>query len=88
MGKHKLFKVKNFLNFSYEAEIHAVPKTWKKWISIVRERHGKTQTFQIYGFLKYVGLSKSIKIPKYGNSNSHSKRKIWENTNFSKLRIS
>ena len=53
MGKHKHLKVKGFLNVSYEAEIHAVPITWEKWISIVREKHGKTQTFQIYGFLKY-----------------------------------
>ena len=51
MGKHKYFKVMGFLNFSYEAEVHAVPKTWKKWISIVREKYGKTQTFQNYRFL-------------------------------------
>ena len=55
MRKNKHFKVKGFLNFSHEAEIHAVPKTWEKWISIVREKYGKTQTFQIYGFLKYFG---------------------------------
>ena len=30
MGKHKYFKVTGFLNFSYEAEIHAVTKTWRK----------------------------------------------------------
>ena len=45
MGKHKHFKVKGFWNFLLEAEIHAVPNTWKKWISIVREKYGKTQTF-------------------------------------------
>ena len=28
-------------------------KTWEKWISVVQEKYGKTQTFQIYGFLKY-----------------------------------
>ena len=88
MGKHKYLKVKGFLNFSYEAEIYAVPKTWEKWISIVREKYRKTQTFQIYGFLKYFGLSKSIKMSKYGKSYSHSQRKIWENTNISKLRVS
>ena len=38
MGEHKHFKVKGFLQFSLEAEIHAVPKTWKKQISIVREK--------------------------------------------------
>ena len=113
------FKFMGFLNISGEVEIHAIPKTCQKWISIVREKNGKTQTFQIYRFLKYFGwsrnpynsqnmwkmvsivrekyakiqtfqiygfpknfgLSRSIKIQKYGKSNSHSKRKIWENTN-------
>ena len=55
MGKYKHVKVKCLLNVSYEAEIHDVPITWEKWISIVREKHGKIQTFQIYGFLKYFG---------------------------------
>ena len=39
-----------FLNISGEVGIHSIPKTWKKWISIVQEKNGKTQTFQIYGF--------------------------------------
>ena len=39
--------------FSLDAEIHAVPKIWEKWISIIQEKHEKTQTFQIYGFLNY-----------------------------------
>ena len=51
--ENKHFKVKDFWNFFLEAEIHAVPKIWEKWISIVREKYGKTQTFQIYGILKY-----------------------------------
>ena len=55
MGKQKHFNFVGFLNISGEAEIHAVPKTLENWISIVREKHGKTQTFQIYGFLKYFG---------------------------------
>ena len=32
-----------------------VPKTWEKWILIVQEKFEKTQTFQIYGFIKYFG---------------------------------
>ena len=51
MGKYKHFKVKGFLNFWLEAEIHAVPKIWEKWISMVQEKYWKTQKFQIYGFL-------------------------------------
>ena len=35
--------------FFGEAEIHTVPKTWERWISIVQEKHRKTQTFHIYG---------------------------------------
>ena len=53
MGKHKHFKFMGFLNILGKAEIHTVPKTWGKWISIVREKCGKTQTFESYGFLKY-----------------------------------
>ena len=64
MGKHKHFKVKGFLNFSYETEIHTVPKIWEKWISIIREKHGKIQAFQIYGFLKYFGEAGIHIIPK------------------------
>ena len=55
MGKHKDFKVKGFWNFLLEAEIHAVPKIWQERIAIIQEKYGKTQTFQIDGFLKYLG---------------------------------
>ena len=55
VGKHKHFKFMGFLNISGEAEIHTVPKTWGKLISIVREKYLKTQTFQSYVFLKYFG---------------------------------
>ena len=59
MGKHKYSKVMGFSNILGEAEIHKIPKTWEKWISIVQEKYGKIQTFKIYGFLKYFGLSKN-----------------------------
>ena len=62
MGKHKHVKV--FLNFPLEAKTHALSKTWKKWISIVREKYGKTQTFQIYGFLQYFWSSGNPQISK------------------------
>ena len=51
MGKQKHFKVKGFLNFLYESEIHAVPKTCEKWISIVRESMRKYKYFKFIGFL-------------------------------------
>ena len=47
MEKQKHFNVKGFLNFSCEAEIHAIPKTLEKWISKVRKKYGKTKAFQI-----------------------------------------
>ena len=47
----------DFLDISGEAEIHTIPKTWGKLISLVREKYGKTQTFQSYVFLKYFGWS-------------------------------
>ena len=55
MGKYEHFEVKGFWNFLLEAEIHAFPNTWQEWISLIREKYGKTQTFQIYGFLKNFG---------------------------------
>ena len=47
MGKQKHFKVKGFLNFLYESEIHAVPKTCEKW----RKSMGKYKYFKYIGFL-------------------------------------
>ena len=84
MGKHKHFKVKCFWNFLLEAEIHAVPKTWENWISIIREKYGKTQTFQIYGFLKYFGWSRNpYNSQNMGKVNLHSTGKVRENTEIS-----
>ena len=66
-----------FLNISDKAEIHTIPKIRGEWISIVQEKYGKTQTFQIYGFLKYFELSRNPqKSQNIGKSNSHSERKI------------
>ena len=63
MVKHKHFKVKYFWNFSLEAEIHAVPKTWEKWISIIREKHGKTH-FKFMGFSNILDEAEIHTIPK------------------------
>ena len=89
MGKYKHFKFMGLLNISSEAEIHIIPKTWGKWISIVREKCGKTQTFQIYGFLKYFGLSRNpYNSQNMGKVDFHSTGKVWENTNISNLWVS
>ena len=61
MGKCKHLKVKSFLNFSFEAEIHAVPKTWEKWISIVREKY---EHFKFMDFLDISGEAEIHTIPK------------------------
>ena len=45
----------DFLNILGEAEIPTIPKTWGNWISILREKYRKTETFQIYVFLIYFG---------------------------------
>ena len=58
MGKHKYSKVMGSSNILDEAVIHTIPKTWESGF-IVLEKDGKTQTFQIYGFLKYFGFSKN-----------------------------
>ena len=50
MGKHKYFKVKGFLNFLYKAEIHAILKTWEKWISTQYGKSlGKHKNFKFMG---------------------------------------
>ena len=60
-------------------------KTWEEWIS-TREKYGKTETFQVYGFLKYFGLSRNPYISQnMGKVDFHSTRKMWENTNIPKL---
>ena len=46
MGKNKHSRVMDFSNILGEAEIHTIPKIWEKWILVVREIYGKTQTFQ------------------------------------------
>ena len=75
-----------FLNISGEAEIHTIPKTWGKRIFIVREEYEKTQTFQIYGFLKYFGWSRNpYNSQNMGKVNFHSTEKVWENTNISNI---
>ena len=59
------------------------------WILIVRETYGKTQTYQSYGFLTYFvrGIN-TYNSQNMRKVNSHSKEKIWENTNTSRLRVS
>ena len=82
----KHFKVKGFLNFWLEAEIHAVPKIWEKWISMVQAKYWNTQTFKIYGFLKYFGWSRPpYNYQNMGNMNSYDTWKVWEKTNIPKL---
>ena len=88
MTKHKHFKVKCFWNFSLDSEIHAVPKTWEKWISIIRERYGKTQTFQIYGFLKYFGWCRNpYNSSNLGKVNFHNTGKVWEKNKHFKVMV-
>ena len=70
MWKNKYLKVMGFSNILGEAEIIANPKTYKKWITIVWEKYGEKQTFQIYGFIKYFEWSRNLylQFPKYGKS--------------------
>ena len=94
MGKHEHFEVKGFWNFLLEAEIQAVTNIWEKWILIILEKYGKKTN--ISKFLKYFGWSRKYfgwsrnpcNSQNMGKVNSHSKGKIWENTNISKLSVS
>ena len=86
MGKCKHFKVKDFWDFLLEAEIHALSNTWEKWISIIREKYGKTQTLQMYRFLKYFGWSKNpYNSQNMRKVNSHNTGKVWEKSKHSKV---
>ena len=86
MGKCKRFEVKGFLNFLLEAEIRAVPKTWKKWIFTAPEKYGKTQTFHIYGFLEYFGWSRNpYNSQIMGKVNLLNTGKVWENIEVSQI---
>ena len=83
MGKPKHSKTMSFLNILGEAKIHSIPKTWEKWISIVREKYGKTQTFQIYEFPKYFGLNGNpYDSQNMEKVNSHISGGIWEKQTF------
>ena len=80
------FKYMGFSNIFGETEIHATPKTWEKWIPIIREKYGKRQIFESYGFLKYFGWNRiPYNSQNMGKMNSHSKGKVWENTSISNL---
>ena len=48
-----------FLHILGESEIHEIPKTWEKSISIVGRKYQKAQTFQSYGFLKCFGWNRN-----------------------------
>ena len=66
-----------FSTISSEAEIHTIPKIWEKWIPIVWEKHGKTQTFQSNGFLKYFGRSRNpYNSQNIGKGNLHSTERV------------
>ena len=83
MGKHKHFKFMGLLNILDEAEIHTIPKTWEKWIPILREKYGKKQIFQSNGFLKYFGRSRNpYNFQSMGKVNLHSMGKVRENRDF------
>ena len=54
------------LNVLGEAEIHNSPKTWRKWIPLVWDEHGKTQTIpQIFLYLTDLELTGTHKIPNF-----------------------
>ena len=79
VGKHKHSKVMDFSNILCHPEIHTIPKTWGEWISIVREKYQKTQTFQ-----NYIQLPKHEEsgFPWYGKGmgkHKHSKVRCFSN---------
>ena len=45
-------------------EIHTIPKTWEKWIPIVQEKYGETQTIHSYVFSRYFACSRNYAMSK------------------------
>ena len=64
MRKNKHSTVLDFSNILGEAEIHTIPKTQKKWITIVPEKYGKHKHFKFMGFLNILGEAEIHAIPK------------------------
>ena len=44
-GKTRTFQIYEVLNISGKTETHTISKTWEKLLPIIREEHGKKQTF-------------------------------------------
>ena len=60
MGKNKHSKVMGFSNILGEAEIHTIPKTYEKWISIIFRVKQKSIQFPKYGKSEFTNYWKSI----------------------------
>ena len=60
------------LNISGKTEMHTIPKIWKKWIYIVREKYGKTEISHILRYFADIELLRTHAIPNVWESkNSH-----------------
>ena len=78
MGKHKRFRFIGFLNILGEAEIHASPKIWEKWIYIVQEKYGKTQRFPIFFTTSQIySWREPMQFPTFGNVQIPTKLKYY-----------
>ena len=77
MGKQKHSKVKGFLNFSCEAEIHAVPTTWDEWFPTLRESMRKPKHSKVTYF---TWIRNPYNSRPAGKANSHIMEQVWENT--------
>ena len=87
--KRKHFKILGFSNTLGEAEIHTIPKIWEKWFPIVREKYGKTQTFQSQGFLEFFPWSRNPgSSQNVGKVDCPDTGKVWENRNILNLWVS
>ena len=53
-----------FLRISCEVLIYAMPKTWKKWIHVVKKEYGKRKRFKVKGFLDFSLEAEIHAIPK------------------------
>ena len=79
-------EINNFISFHISS---IVPKTWGKWIPIVRQKYRKTEHSKVKGFLYILREARIYTISKtWENWIPYSTGKLWENKNIPRVWVS
>ena len=88
MGKHKYSKGMGFLHIFCKPEIHTIPKTWKKWILIVRKTYEKHKHSNVKSSFHNLSRAEIHAIPKAWNEwisvvrQKYGKKQTFQNYDF------